>query len=159
MRRFFIPLATIGFFYGMNLMAQDLTPNAVGAFALPEGDGSWIVRVYTSGGFTGRGVGDFGISSKGKVVCSLEESKCGKSFDVSKVQPLIDRLAGTAPSYYAPPPLGLCNDCISRRMTIIRRDSMGIVHSQSFYWTDLNSEVPRDVINLYNALIDAAALK
>jgi hypothetical protein len=135
-------------------MAQDSAQNAVSAMALPDGNGAWLVRVFTYGGLTGSGIGDFGLSSAGQVVCSPGAGKCSQTFEAGRIQPLVD-MAAVKPADAAPP-WPFCSDCVTRRLIILRRDSTGSVQSLSFFWTDVTPRVPREVVDLYNAVIKAA---
>src|SRR5512132_4194204 len=38
---------------------------------LPPDDSAWVVRIVSSGGFTGRGAGNVTASSAGQVLCTL----------------------------------------------------------------------------------------
>jgi hypothetical protein len=54
---------------------------------LPNGDGAWLVQVVTTGGILGKGDLDFGFSSEGRMICSVEV-RCPKDFkkDTSKAR-------------------------------------------------------------------------
>ncbi|HLH31515.1 MAG TPA: hypothetical protein VKY31_09950 [Terriglobia bacterium] len=144
------------------LLAFSVTVQDVGQnrdrITLPDGNGAWIVHVSTSGGYSGQGTGDFEISSAGQVSCSPAGSKCPKTFEIGKLQPLIDAITMIA-GYNVPFPSGPCNDCMTKHMSATWRDSMGVVHNKSFVWTDLSPGIPREIIDLYNAVLHAAELK
>ena len=121
---------------------------------LPDGTGTWTVRVVTSGGFLGTGTGDFAVSSEGKVLCS-GEIRCPKDFGASSFQPLIDAIPFGIPPQPSSPSVSLCNDCITRTMTITRRDSMGIVRTHTASWNEATkAQVPKEIIRIYDALVE-----
>jgi hypothetical protein len=120
---------------------------------LPDGNGAWIVRVVTSGGILGNGGGDLSISSESKISCSAL-IRCPSDIKVSDFQPLIDKIqAGILlPSV---PVVSLCRDCITRVMTITRRDQSGLVQTFTASWDDTTKvNLPQEVIRLYDALLD-----
>src|SRR5262245_22791121 len=102
---------------------------------LPDGPGTWTVRVVTSGGLLGTGSGDFVVSSEGKVLCS-REIRCPKDFSAASFQPLIEAIPAVVPPQPSSPAVTLCSDCITRTVTITHRDPMGIVHTHSASWNE-----------------------
>ena len=121
---------------------------------LPDGNGTWTVRVATSGGFLGTGSGDFAVSSEGKVVCS-REIRCPKDFSSSNFRSLIEAIPIDAQVQPAASIQILCNDCITRTMTISHRDAMGIVHTYAVSWNDATkTQVPTEFIRIYDALVE-----
>jgi len=120
---------------------------------LPEGNGAWVIRVVTTGGFTGKGTGDFTISSENKILCSAQ-IPCPKEFKVSDFQPLIEVLS---PDIVLPvvPVMSVCRDCIIRTMTIRRRDPSGIVQIFTTSWDDTTkTRLPQEVMRIYDAVVD-----
>ena len=125
--------------------------------ALPEGNGAWVIRVFTSGGFSGTGSGNIAISSKGEIVCTVQEPRCPKTFEVQPIQELVDKFAGLDPASIGPNSIpaapGICNDCINRRVILVWRDRTGLEHSHSAFWDELTAaRVPREIIDIYNAV-------
>ena len=118
--------------------------------ALPDGDNMWVVRVTTTGGIVGTGIGNFSFSSEGKLACG-REMQCMKEFRPADFHALIEVVqAGTLPT--PPSPVCLCNDCIMRSIIISRRDSMGVVHTFSASWDDTTrSRLPAEVGRIYDA--------
>jgi len=121
---------------------------------LPDGNSTWTIRVTTSGGLSGMGTGDFVVSSEGKVLCS-REIRCPKDFATANFQSLVEAIPALIATQSSNPLTSLCNDCITRTMTITRRDAMGIVHTQSTSWNEVTKgEVPKEVIRIYDALVE-----
>jgi hypothetical protein len=122
--------------------------------ALPDGNGSWLIEVVTSGGFTGAGIGSWTLSSQGALSCPTE-LQCPKNFNASALQSLIDPIR---PEIFAPPQkvsiTAICSDCITRTLTITQRDSKGIVRIHTVSWNEVNrSQVPQEVLRLYDAML------
>src|SRR6185295_10112865 len=106
-------------------MLQTLQPLQM---ALPDGNDAWVVRVTTTGGLTGTGMGDFAISSEGKLLCRPAKG-CAEQFKPADFQSLIEMiLPGNLPMLTLPV-VSLCRDCIVRTLHITRRDSMGVLHT------------------------------
>jgi hypothetical protein len=120
--------------------------------ALPDGDNMWVVRVATTGGIVGTGIGNFSFSSEGKLACG-REMQCVKEFRPADFHALIEVVqAGTLPATSSP--VSLCNDCITRTITISRRDSMGVVHTFSASWDETTrSRLPAEVSRIYDAAL------
>ena len=124
--------------------------------ALPAGNGAWVIRILTSGGFSGTGNGDTAVSSSGQIVCTPENA-CPKRFEVRSIQLLIDKIAEMAASpvtgnraVIAP---SACNDCLTRRVTVVWRDAMAVEHSYSVSWDEVTGAiVPPEVIQIYEAV-------
>jgi hypothetical protein len=120
---------------------------------LPDGNGAWVVRVTTTGGFSGKGVGDYSISSEGKVACSAE-IRCFDQIKVSDFQMLVEVIQPGILPIPAPPAAGMCNDCITRTMTISRRDSTGVMSTFTVSWDDTTrSKVPQEMLRIHDAVI------
>jgi hypothetical protein len=131
--------------------------NTLASPSLPAGNGAWVIRVFTSGGFSGTGSGNIAISSKGEIVCTVQEPRCPKTFEVQPIQGLVDKFAGLDPSSIVtnsiPAAPGICNDCINRRVILVWRDRTGLEHSYSAFWDELTAaRVPREIIDIYNAV-------
>ena len=121
--------------------------------ALPDGNGGWVVQVVTSGGFSGTGGGDFTISSQGKILCSAQMS-CPKNFVIADFQPLVEIIRPDVLPVLPPAVVSLCRDCITRTITIRRRDSIGVVHTYTASWDDTTkSKLPQEVIRIYDAIL------
>ena len=126
------------------------------SLALPAGNGAWVIRIFTSGGFSGTGNGDTAVSSNGQIVCTPENA-CPKRFEVRSIQLLIDKIAEIAASpvtgnraVIAP---SACNDCLTRRVNVVWRDAMAVEHSYSVSWDEVTgANVPPEVIQIYEAV-------
>ena len=120
---------------------------------LPDGNGAWVVRLVTTGGILGTGGGDLSISSENKILCSAQ-IRCPNDFKVSDFQPLIETIRADI-SVPTAPLVSLCRDCITRIMTISRRDSTGLVHTVTASWDDTTkARLPQEVIRIYDAVLD-----
>ena len=130
---------------------QPATESPVARMALPGGAGAWVVRLLTTGGFTGAGEGDWAISSKGDVICRL--GRCPKSFAVSEFRPLVETLAALNLPVATTTATGFCRDCITRTLTIEYRDEMGGLHAFAATWDDTTiNKVPAELIRIYEAV-------
>jgi hypothetical protein len=132
--------------------------NTAGRLALPGGNGSWVIRISTSGGFSGAGKGNIAVSSNGDIVCTMQKPACPERFDKQPIQNLVDKLTGakltSTVAGSAPVIRGLCNDCLNSRLEIVWRDAVGIEHSHSSSWDELTAATaPPEVIDIYNAII------
>jgi hypothetical protein len=151
----------LGAIFSISIAALTAFPQEAGntltSPVLPEGNGAWVIRVFTSGGFSGAGNGNIAISSKGEIVCTMRKPACPDSFEVQPIQQLVDKFAGLDLSRIVGSPIpatpGICNDCINRRLILMWRDRMGQEHSYSAVWDDLTGAmVPREIIDIYNAV-------
>src|SRR4051812_18754950 len=153
MKRKVFLAAVIGLIAPALVLAQTPISDPVAGLLLPDGSGVWVVKVFTSGGFTGTGTGNVGITSNGSVVCSGRPS-CPKKFEFPAFQRMIDRLPGdlSAQSKFLSPPVS-CNDCLTREVAISKRDAMGIEHVYSFFWSDVTAgSVPNEIMQIYDAV-------
>src|SRR3954471_15857131 len=78
------------------LLSQQSTETPA-KLALPAGNGAWVIRIFTYGGFSGAGTGDIAVSSNGQIVCTPQNT-CPKRFEVRSIQLLVDKIAGMAES-------------------------------------------------------------
>src|SRR5579864_8799955 len=104
---------------------------------LPDGNNSWVVEVFTSGGFSGSGTGNIAVSSAGQILCSSPEMHCKKTFTASTLLPLIETIPRGTVTISGRPTTSICNDCASRTMVITRRDNVGSVQTYTASWDDL----------------------
>jgi hypothetical protein len=134
------------FLFSLAPVAQAQTPQLF----LPDGNGAWLVQVVTRGGLTGAGQGDFAVTSEGKSVCNRPEQRCLRDFKAAEFHRLVEMIqAGKLPI----PLVSLCSDCITRIITISRRDATGIVHTYTAMWDETTKgRLPQEVIRIYDAL-------
>jgi len=131
---------------------------------LPSENGAWVVRIETSGGFTGRGLGNYTLSSSGDVKCvSLAPQEPCPARLVPETQQSIARLVtaipvvtpGGAPE--SPGRRSVCSDCVTTRMTVRRRDDAG-EQTLSYRWDESTlGTVPGEVLRLHAAVIALAS--
>ena len=122
---------------------------------LPPGDSAWVVRIVTSGGFTGRGSGNVTASSAGRVICTLVASCPDRLVPETTraVSAWITTVGRTKPSGAQQiAPHGICADCVTTAMTIQRRDDDG-EHTFRYTW-DVSTvrTIPEDVLRLHAAI-------
>jgi hypothetical protein len=124
---------------------------------LPEREGAWVVRIETSGGFTGRGSGSFTASSAGEVLCVLT-GPCPSRLVPEAQQSLGQLVAGIPLSADASPRApavypGICNDCVTTTLTVQRRSGDG-ERTTSFRWDETTQgTVPGEVLRLHSAVV------
>src|SRR5262245_21806508 len=141
-------------FFACLSAAQTLqSDGVVSQLELPGGEGAWVVQIFTAGGFLGSGGGDFGVTSTGRIVCSIPEMRCPKVVEPSELRSLVEMIpVASLPSTLMQPSVSFCSDCL-RRTIVIRWRSNGMEHTRTASWDDLTrSNVPRAVIQLYDAV-------
>jgi hypothetical protein len=143
---------------GMLLAAAQA--GALPTFVLPPAEKAWVVRVVTSGGFTGRGSGSYTASSAGEVAC-LAASACPTHLapDTQRaLSRLVDAVPVSATAGALPSgPAGTCNDCVTTTVSVRRRDRDG-ERVQTFTWDETTrASVPADVLRL-GAAVTALAV-
>jgi len=136
----------------LGIQASSDLPNLV----VPPGNDAWVVRIVTTGGFTGQGAGNVTASSAGQVICTLVASCPDRlvpetNRSLSQLVTTL-RLAESADSL-TPAAAGVCADCVTTVMTVRRRDSAG-EHTARYTW-DVSSvrAIPDDVLQLHAAII------
>ena len=88
----------------------------------PPGANAWSLRVDTSGGFTGRGVGSVTISSDGQIGCG--PAPCATPDGAPRLEPFGNAIASAvAGAVWGAQPLStVCADCIRTTIMIKRRE-------------------------------------
>ena len=118
---------------------------------LPDGTGAWLVQVLTTGGILGKGDLDFAVSSEGKMTCNVEV-RCPKNFKPADFHPLVETIRADLFLVRPSPAISLCSDCITRRISISQRDTMGNVQTYTAWWDETTrDQVPQEVIRIYDA--------
>ena len=122
----------------------------------PPDQNAWVVRIVTTGGFTGRGAGNVTASSAGPVLCTLVAS-CP-----DRLVPETNRaLSQLVASLRLPEPLdsqtpvaaGICADCVTTIMTVQRRNSAG-EQSVRYTWDVSTARtIPDDALRLHAAIV------
>jgi len=108
----------------------------------PPGANSWSLRVHTTGGFTGRGVGSLTISSDGQMAC--DSAPCAAAaasgalgtFGSAVASAVADATWGTQPWST------LCSDCIRTTLILKRRDG-DLVRVYRASWDDSQAVAPQ----------------
>jgi len=132
-------------------------------FVLPPGAGAWIVRIETSGGFTGRGSGSFTANSAGELFCPSAAScpsrlAAGAQQSIGKLVADI-RLVADVSARQAVGTSGICSDCVTTTMTVQRRDDDG-ERTIQFRWDESTlGTVPGEVLRLHSAVVATARLR
>ena len=141
-------------------MAQE-PPAQLPALPLPAGGDAWTVRVETTGGFTGRGTGNLTATSAGEVFCVLIV-RCPRRL-IPEANRSLSQLVRAIP-LIAPPPRSsssttntTCNDCVTTRMTVQRRDEDG-EHTLRYTWDVSTAHaVPEEALRLRAAILGLTA--
>jgi hypothetical protein len=132
------------------------TPSDLPSLIFPPDDNAWVVRIVTSGGFTGRGAGNVTASSAGQVMCTLVAT-CPERLvpETNRVfSQLVTTLRHAEPrggrSLLTP---GGCSDCVTTDMMVQWRDADG-EHVIRYTW-DLSTvrTIPDAALRLHAALI------
>jgi len=146
------------------LAAQDPPPAMLPMLLLPSENGAWVVRIETSGGFTGRGLGNYTASSSGELKCAslTRQVPCPDRL-VPETQQSISRLVTAIPAVTISAPPGapgrgtICNDCVTTTMTVRRRNGDG-EQAASYRWDESTiGSVPGEVLRLHAAVIALAS--
>ena len=138
--------------------AQDTTVRQANGpmLALGNGRGAWVVEVTTSGGFTGRGRGNFAVRVDGVTACT-PPMQCA-TLAPHQLSPVANAVGQLITERWTPEPSrSVCNDCVLTTMTLRKRDANGVDVMRTFSWTEVTWEqVPRDVGGIYQAVMELA---
>jgi hypothetical protein len=100
----------------------------------PPGANSWSLRIHTTGGFTGQGIGSVTISSNGQMACG--PAPCATPIAATMLQPVSTVIASVVNSpWILRTPSGLCRDCVQTTITLKRRDG-DLVEVYRASWDD-----------------------
>ena len=139
----------------MLLSAQVPDASVIPKMALPDGAESWVIEVFTGGGITGKFDREFAISSGGRILCDFVEPKCPGRFSSAPLQQFL-KIVPVSGEFVPPamPMSMLCSDCLTKTMTVRRRDATGMEQTYTVSWNLLTaSAVPADIRRLYEAVI------
>jgi len=158
---------TAAFLVVLLLAVQVTAPPGLPTLLLPQGNGAWVVRIETSGGFTGRGLGNYTASSSGELKCLTyaQPAGCPEHLDGDTPQ-VLGRLVGTIPRTSDAPPVELsapgrsmCNDCVTTTMSVRRRDADG-EQTVTYRWDESTiAAVPGEVLRLRAAIMALASAR
>jgi hypothetical protein len=150
-----------GLLFGALLaVAQAAPPATLPMLLLPMDAGAWVVRIETTGGFTGRGLGNFTASSAGELQClSLALQRTCPERLTPDTQRVLSRLVTAIPvaaDVPAPdsraPNRTVCYDCVTTTMTIRQRDG-DAERTVTYRWDETTrSTIPGDVLRLHAAV-------
>jgi hypothetical protein len=107
----------------------------------PPGANAWSLRIHTTGGFTGRGVGSVTISSDGRMACG--PAPCATPVAAARLDPFgkaIDTAVVEA-FWRHQPPATLCSDCVRTTLALKRRDG-DVVRVYHASWDDSQPVMP-----------------
>jgi hypothetical protein len=126
---------------------------------LPD-DNAWVVRIVTSGGFTGRGAGNLTASSGGQVMCTLVAGCPDRLVpeETRTFSRLVTMVRIAEPPANQPlPAAGVCADCVTTNMTVQWRDAEG-EHVYRYTW-DVSTvrTIPDAALRLHDAFIGLAS--
>jgi hypothetical protein len=118
---------------------------------LSNAPGVWSVEVVTTGGFTGRGAGNFAVRADGATACTAPIT-CS-SEPANRIDSLVRALAGaTTTAWTRPANAGRCFDCITTTLTVRRRVEDGTISTSTFSWNVVDlKDIPADVRSVYDA--------
>jgi len=106
----------------------------------PPGANSWSLRIHTSGGFTGQGIGSVTISSNGQMTCG--PAPCATSITSTRLQPVTTTIASIVENQWIRrAPSGFCRDCIETTIALKRREG-DIVRVYHASWDDSQQPSP-----------------
>lgn len=100
---------------------------------LPDGNGSWVLHIVTTGGFSGRGLPTVTITSNADFACGESESLRFLPLDPVSFQPLAQVIGRADFNVDRTSPKNersfryVCNDCYFTRLFLTRREANGKV--------------------------------
>ena len=107
----------------------------------PSGRNTWSLRVHTTGGFTGQGIGSVTISSNGQVGCG-PAAPCATSMTTASLNAVRMALGSIVEAaWIRRSPTGFCSDCIRTAITLKRREG-GVVRTFVATWDDSQAPAP-----------------
>jgi len=138
---------------GMSIWSSLLAQNPpLPSLNLPEGEGSWVMRITTSGGFTGQGRGDATLTSLGERNCSQSSVNCSSQLTGEKLQSLKDTALRLEPGKWMTV-VSYCNDCFITTVVFLRREN-GSEKSYSVTWSDANKTgVPTELVRIVESAL------
>ena len=129
-------LAVFALLSGANVYAQD-QPQAPDP---PAGTAAWTLQVFTTGGFTGMGVGSVTISSDGRMSC--DPAPCATPVRTELLKPFGTTLGSIIEAaWILRSPSGFCRDCIQTTITLKRREG-DLVRVYRASWDDSQAASP-----------------
>ena len=106
----------------------------------PAGRGAWSLRIHTTGGFTGQGIGSVTISSNGQVACG--PAPCATPVAAASLKPVNTALGKIIDAaWILRAPSGYCRDCIQTTIALKRREG-DVVRTFVATWDDSQSPAP-----------------
>ncbi|MGH9240871.1 MAG: hypothetical protein ACRD3G_22750, partial [Vicinamibacterales bacterium] len=92
------------------------------------------LRIHTSGGFTGQGIGSVTITSNGQMACG--PAPCATPIAAPMLQPVTATIASILESHWIRrTPSGICRDCIQTTIALKRREG-DVVRVYRASWDD-----------------------
>ncbi len=146
------------------LSGQDPAPVAPFPFmdvpadlTLPDGNDAWVVEVMTRGGFDGKGLGDYRVTSAGK----LNRDYRGRLDEIivknESLQIFAEFIPPATKVEWGKYGFGTCMDCVATFLRLKTRDKDGKVRTWIAYWdATTQRRVPSEVTRLYDAVIALA---
>ena len=107
----------------------------------PAGASAWSLRVHTTGGFTGRGVGSVTVSSDGQMACG--PAPCATPAVTALLESFGKAISSAVVgAVWGPQPLSsVCSDCIRTTIVLKRREG-DVVRLYRASWDDSQSVAP-----------------
>lgn len=127
---------------------------------LPPGEHTWVVRITTTGGVSGRGNGGFVASSAGEIIC-VQDVTCPERL-AAAVQRSLSELVISIPITAVPPQspfhVTSCMDCVVTTMTVSRRDGDGERMLRYTWDVSTAGSLPEEARRLHAAILALARL-
>ena len=106
----------------------------------PAGRGAWSLRIHTTGGFTGQGIGAVTIASNGQVACG--PAPCATPVAAALLKPVNTALGAIIDAAWIHRmPSSYCRDCIQTTIALKRREG-DVVRTFIATWDDSQPPAP-----------------
>ena len=100
----------------------------------PAGKAAWTLQVFTTGGFTGMGVGSVTVSSDGQMSCG--PAPCATRVAAAALRPFTSTIGSIIEAaWIRRAPSGICRDCVQTIVTLKRRDG-DVIRRYVASWDD-----------------------
>lgn len=125
------------------------------ALDLPEVPGGWVLRIRTSGGITGHGVGDIAIASDGQLQCLGQRAPCRSALAGEGMRAMLDQVGrASAATWSMLPPSTICMDCVTTQLVLTRRNADGTWTTLRASWDPTTrAKLPDDVTRLHDMTV------
>lgn len=131
--------------------AKDAAP-AISPEELPDAVGAWTLRIVTSGGFSGRGIGNILVTSQGQRTCDPPNALCATAAPDGSLDLLARAISAASPSGWGDSkPSTICRDCVSTSIVLRRRESDGATRTYVTHWDNVTrGSTPAEATRIYD---------